>query len=170
MAESPRPGFKVGVASGRVLTKRIGTPRNPAQQEPVWAGKPVNYAAKAAQSADRNQIIVTGTVWDRIQGNDYLAISCDCGADGQPGLGIWEDVVIDRLPESEDDRLGRELLAAWCATHGSEFCAAVLEGKTKRTEANAARQSLIRLQFANALRHTKAIARTQRYNRRVGVR
>ena len=39
-------GFKVGVASGRVLVKRIGTPRNPAQQEPMWAGKPVNYAAR----------------------------------------------------------------------------------------------------------------------------
>src|SRR5271154_5334596 len=43
-----KTGFKVGVASGRVLVKRIGTPRNPAQQEPIWAGKPVNYAAKSA--------------------------------------------------------------------------------------------------------------------------
>ena len=34
----PETGFKVGVASSRLLVKRIGTPRNPAQQEPVWAG------------------------------------------------------------------------------------------------------------------------------------
>ena len=32
----PETGFKVGVASSRLLAKRIGTPRNPAQQEPVW--------------------------------------------------------------------------------------------------------------------------------------
>ena len=32
------------------LVKRIGTPRNPAQQESIWAGKPVTYASKAAQS------------------------------------------------------------------------------------------------------------------------
>jgi class 3 adenylate cyclase len=30
----PATGFKVGIASHRVLAKRIGTPRNPAQQEP----------------------------------------------------------------------------------------------------------------------------------------
>lgn len=165
----PETGFKVGVASGRVLAKRIGTPRNPAEQEPVWAGKPVNYAAKAAQSANRNQLIVTGTVWDRIQGNDYLAISCGCGANGEPSLGIWEDVVIDRLPESDDERDGRLLHAAWCGTHGAEFCEAILDGKTKRTDANAARLSLTKRQYLDVIRSTKATARTQRYNRRVGL-
>jgi class 3 adenylate cyclase len=165
----PETGFKVGVASGRVLTKRIGTPRNPAQQEPVWAGKPVNYAAKAAQSADRNQLIVTGTVWDQIQGNDYLAISCGCGASRTPSLGIWDDVVIERLPESDPERQGRLLHAAWCSTHGAEFCAAVLAGKRKRIDADAARQSLVKLQFGNALRQKAAVERSQSYSRRVGL-
>lgn len=147
-SDLPETGFKVGVASGRVLTKRMGTPRNPAQQEPVWAGKPVNYAAKAAQSADRNQLIVTGSVWDRVQGNDYLAISCCCGAGGQPSLGIWDDVVIERLPESDPERQGRLLHAAWCSKHGAEFCAAVLAGKRTRSNADAARKSLEKSQWA----------------------
>jgi class 3 adenylate cyclase len=90
-------GFKVGIASGRAVVKRIGTPRNPAQQEPVWAGKPVNYAAKAAQSADRHQVIVTGSVWDKISGSDYLTISCGCDGNGNPtspSTTIWEDMTI----------------------------------------------------------------------------
>lgn len=163
----PETGFKIGVSSGRVLTKRIGTPRNPAEQEPIWAGKPFNYAAKAAQCADRNQLIVTGSVWDRIQGNDYLAISCGCGADGEPSLRIWEDVVIERLPESDDERQGRLLHAAWCTIHGAEFCAAVMSGESKRTDANAARLSLIKLQFHDVMRSKAAEARSQRYFRRM---
>ncbi len=55
-------GYKVGVANSRVLVKRVGTPRNPAQQEPVWAGNAVNYATKAAQCADRGEMVVTGSV------------------------------------------------------------------------------------------------------------
>ncbi len=97
----PETGFKVGVASSRLLAKRIGTPRNPAQQEPVWAGKAVNYAAKAAQGTDRHIMVVTGSVWDRIEKNDYLAISCPCRTG--PSLSIWEDTEIERLPD-EDPR------------------------------------------------------------------
>ena len=55
----PETGFKVGIASSRLLAKRIGTPRNPAQQEPVWAGKAVNYATKAAQGP-------TATSWSSL--------------------------------------------------------------------------------------------------------
>src|SRR6266567_9160241 len=85
----PETGLKVGVASSRLLAKRVGTPRNPAQQEPVWAGKAVNYAAKAAQGTDRHIMVVTGSIWERVEKNDYLAISCTCGTG--PSLGIWGD-------------------------------------------------------------------------------
>src|SRR5215217_2259958 len=64
-------GYKVGIASSRILVKNVGTPRNPAQQEPIWAGKAVNYATKAVQCSDRHQMIVTGSVWDRFEKNDY---------------------------------------------------------------------------------------------------
>lgn len=128
----PETGFKVGIGSSRILVKRIGTPRNPAQQEPVWAGKAVNYAAKAAQMADRHQMIVTGSVWDRIEKIDYLAISCPCH-DG-PSLGIWRDVEIDRLPDGDPEGQGRLLVAGWCKSHGAGYCDAVLNGHKKRDD------------------------------------
>src|SRR6266700_6235177 len=136
----PETGFKVGVASSRLLAKRIGTPRNPAQQEPVWAGKAVNYAAKAAQGTDRHIMVVTGSVWDRIEKNDYLAISCPCGTG--PSLGIWEDTEIERLPDGDPEAQGRALTAAWCRVHGEEYCAAVLEGKRNRGDVGELRKAL----------------------------
>lgn len=163
----PETGFKVGIASGRVLVKRVGTPRNPAQQEPVWAGKPVNYATKAAQCADRHELIVAGSVWDRIEKNDYLTLSCTCG-DG-PSDGIWKDFEIDKLPVDDPERQGRRLVSSWCAVHGEEYCNAILDGKKNRPDVNALRESMIQAQWADSLR---AVARRQRddlRNRRRGL-
>lgn len=79
--ELPTTGFKVGVAASRLLVKRVGTPRNPNQQEPVWAGKAVNYAAKAAQGVDRHVMAVTGSVWDQAQRYEYLTYSRPAATD-----------------------------------------------------------------------------------------
>jgi class 3 adenylate cyclase len=163
----PETGFKVGVASSRLLAKRIGTPRNPAQQEPVWAGKAVNYAAKAAQGADRHQMIVTGTVWDVVEKNDYLAISCPC--DGAPSLGIWADTEIERLPDGDPDAQGRLLSAYWCAVHGDEYCTAVLDGKRRREDANGVRDALVASQMSTAIRIKARSERMAREARRRGL-
>jgi class 3 adenylate cyclase len=161
-------GFKVGIASGRVLVKRIGTPRNPAEQEPIWAGKPVNYAAKSAQSADRHELIVTGSVWDKVEANDYLAISCGCGT-GKPSTGIWSDVTIERLPEDDPEREGRCLTAAWCETHGAEYCTAVMTGLRKRGDVDEARKALAKSQMSNAIRFKAARERLDRRARLTGL-
>jgi hypothetical protein len=110
----PETGFKVGVASSPLLAKRVGIPRDVDQQEPVWAGKAVNYAAKAAQGADRHELIVTGSVWDTIEKNDYLAMSCPC--DGGPSSSIWSDVAIERLPDGDPESEGRVLASSWQRT------------------------------------------------------
>ncbi len=146
----PETGFKVGVASSRLLVKRIGTPRNPAQQEPVWAGKAVNYAAKAAQGAERHQMVVTGTVWDVVEKNDYLSISCTC-SDG-PSDTLWKDAEIERLPDGDAEAQGRVLDASWCSVHGDEYCTAVLDGKRHRDEVTEARKAVAASQMLSAIR------------------
>ncbi|MCX5067698.1 hypothetical protein OOJ91_17800 [Micromonospora lupini] len=130
--ELPKTGFKVGVAASRLLVKRVGTPRNPNQQEPVWAGKAVNYAAKAAQGVDRHVMAVTGTVWDQAEKYEYLTYSCPCG-DG-PSPTIWSDHIIERLPDGDLEAQGRTLSSQWCAIHGEDFCAAILRGEKKRDD------------------------------------
>lgn len=163
----PPTGFKIGVASGRVLVKRVGTPRNPAQQEPVWAGKPVNYAAKAAQSADRHQLIVTGSVWDQVASNDYLAFSCGC--DNGPSDGIWENFEIARLPEDDPEAQGRTLTSQWCPEHGAEFCDAIMSGRRKREDVNTLRETLLLTQMETALRRKAQNERRDRRNRISGL-
>lgn len=160
----PETGFKVGIASGRVLVKRVGTPRNPSQQEPVWAGKPVNFATKAAQCADRHQMVVTGSVWDHISSNDYLTFSCTCG---EPSDSIWEDFTIERLAQDEPECHGRLLHSAWCVEHGEEYCTAILDGKKNRSEVNSKRAAMLQEQMSNAIR---AKAQNERANRRARVR
>jgi hypothetical protein len=161
----PETGFKVGVASGRVLVKRVGTPRNPAQQEPVWAGKPVNYATKAAQCADRHELIVAGSVWDHIEKNDYLTLSCTCG-DG-PSDGIWKDFEIEKLPDTDPERQGRRLVSTWCSVHGEEYCNAILDSKKNRPEVNSLREAMLHEQMANAIR---VKAQRERESRRARIR
>jgi class 3 adenylate cyclase len=146
--ELPTTGFKVGIASSRLLVKRMGTPRNPNQQEPVWAGKAVNYAAKAAQSVDRHVMAVTGTVWDKVERNDYLAYSCPCAG---PTGGIWADHHIDRLPDSDPDAEGRILTSQWCSIHGGDYCAAILRGDKTRDDVDHLKAVRLSQQMKNAM-------------------
>lgn len=128
--EQPKTGLKIGVASGRVLAKRVGIPRNPGAQEPVWAGKAVNYATKAAQSATGPSILITARVWQAIASNDYLAKACACSRRADPN--IWTEVSIRRLPDGDAQAAGRKSTYSWCSRHIDETCEAVLAGKKKR--------------------------------------
>ncbi|MGV9275759.1 hypothetical protein [Streptomyces griseosporeus] len=163
----PTTGFKVGVACSPILVKRIGTPRNPAQQEPVWAGKAVNYAAKCAQSADRHEMIVTGSVWDRVEKNDYLSISCPCGTG--PSVGIWQTVNVDKLPDSDPEASGRKLKVGWCKVHGQAYCEAVLAGRKRRQDVDGVRAELQRSLMRDAIFSKAQAERAVRDARRRGL-
>jgi class 3 adenylate cyclase len=128
----PETGFKVGIAASALLVKRIGVARTDHQEE-VWPGRAVNYATKAAQVADAHELIVTETVWKRIEGNHYLTHTCGC-PDGLSCQKLWSEVTIEKLRWDEHDRNGRRLRSIWCDVHGPEFCDAILEGQTKREE------------------------------------
>lgn len=134
----PQTGFKVGISKGQLLVKRIGLPRTD-HQAPVWPGKAVSYAVKAAQTAARHELVVTGSVWEKVEKNDYLAFTCSCG-DG-PTDTIWKEHHIAKLDHDAVERVGRKLTSQWCATHGEEFCTAVLAGKTSRDDTKQLRQT-----------------------------
>lgn len=140
----PTTGLKVGIASSRVLVKKVGIPRT-THQEPVWAGKAVNYASKCAQQAVAGELIVTGSVWDFVESNDYLSLSCSCNAGPSQ---LWSDVPITKISQDEGENAGRVLRAAWCSIHGAEYCSAVLDGKSERPDA-----PLVRAAMVKALRH-----------------
>ncbi|WP_371164320.1 hypothetical protein ABYF32_00945 [Buchananella felis] len=150
--DGPPTGYKVGMHAGRTLVKRIGTRRVVSEQEAVWAGKVVNYAAKCAQSADRHQVVVTGAIWAKFENNDYVAFSCDC--DGGARASLWKDKEVESLPEGERDALMVE--SGWCDTCGPEFCAKILSGEKKRCILEAERTAIGKLKMAKALEAKRA--------------
>lgn len=166
--ELPETGFKVGMADSRILVKRVGVPGKPDYQEEVWAGKAVNYAAKAAQCSDRQEMWVTGSVWERLEPNDYITYTCGC-PNGQPSPLLWQDVEIVRLPEGDEDRYGRKLTSMWCVKHGPAFCAAILAGETSREDVARARRDFAKQQTLSVLAQKRKQARQLRVAR-LGVR
>jgi class 3 adenylate cyclase len=162
----PETGLKVGIASSSPLVKRVGVPRSP-HQEPVWAGKAVNYAAKAAQQADRHDLIVAGAIWDWVSQSDYLALSCPCGSG--PGADIWQNVTIEKIPESDSEREGKFLKSFWCETHGAEYCEAILAGKTRRLDVKDQRMAALQQEMRNMIRSKAAQDRRDRLARLEGL-
>lgn len=148
----PETGFRVGIGASPILVKKIGIPRHPDKQRPVWAGRAVNYASKAGSAADRHELVVTGTIWDRIENNDYLTLTCDCGTG--PSDALWENVTIERLRKGDEaDAAGRLLTSDWCAVHGEEFCEAILSGaKTRPAVDQELRNAVLESQTMDAFR------------------
>lgn len=144
---APETGYKVGIHAARTLVKRIGTRKVVSEQEAVWAGKPVNYAAKCAQAAERHQVIVTQAVWERFKANDYIAFSCDCN-DG-PSANLWTDTTVDRLPQ--DDQAAVVLESGWCEKCGPEFCDAIRAGETQRDIPTHVRGAIQKMRMQTAL-------------------
>lgn len=132
----PPTGFKVGIHAAPTLVKKIGTPRNPNEQEAVWAGKPVNYAFKCAQAADAHILVVTETVWGKFKNNDFVVYSCGCsgGEEGTKGPTneIWVEGTNPKLPE--DENVVHFVGSSWCVNHGADFARAIMNGETKRKD------------------------------------
>lgn len=126
-------GLKVGIDAGTLLAKMIGV-RGTVHREPVWAGKPVNYATKCAQAADRHQIVVSDRFFKLIESNEYARYSCGCSA-GQPSSvsDLWTACEVETLG---DDAPGHRFNAAssWCVNHGDDFAEALRTGKAKRAD------------------------------------
>lgn len=164
----PETGYKIGIASGDVLVKKVGKPRDFELQTPVWARNPVNYAAKCAQQTDVNKVLVTASVWGWVEENDYIALSCSCK--GSASDSIWKSQEIANLRPDDDDRFGRVLSGKWCENCGEAFCNAVLEGKSKRDDVKAARRSLMEILSQNSHEKVVRIRKVDRVNTQRGLK
>jgi class 3 adenylate cyclase len=120
----PETGYKLGMASGIIAVKKVGVRGT---NEPVWAGRPVNWATKCAQKADQHELVVTSPIYDKLGSNDYITHSCSCGVP----TPLWTDVAVEKLGKHSQCRL---LKSKWCTTHGDEYCQAILDGKRDRDD------------------------------------
>lgn len=125
----PKTGLKVGMSAGVLVVKKVGVRGG---NEPVWAGKPVNWASKCAQEAEANELIVTESVYGKFENNTYVRYSCGCQGDQWTGnyKDLWSEVQVETIPDTTVRCM--RLQSSWCEVHGDEFCDAILTGKSRR--------------------------------------
>ena len=121
----PDTGFKVGMSAGVLVAKKVGVRKE--ADEPVRAGKPVNYAVKCAGKADRHELIATANVYDSSSATITSLTPAGC-PDGRP-VPLWVDINVEKLGKHSQCK---PLPVGWCKHHGDEFCTAILDGKRKR--------------------------------------
>lgn len=122
-------GTHIGIDCSTVLVRKLGFKRyrgRSDRQNEVWAGKPVNMAAKLASATADNELLVSDRFYQRI--TDVKArISCGC-EDGIPSRGkklLWEEIDVRANPLFDFNSAYR-LRSYWCNRHGSEYCSYLL--------------------------------------------
>ena len=120
----------IGMQRGRLLAKRIGL-RGDFQNE-VWAGKPVNVAAKFAALGGSNELVTSKEVFDAL-GSDLLYKSCGCTRN-KDGSATYTGAVKDTWEPPtpvEYSKYGTtsvyKLKTSWCPNHGDDYCRQILE-------------------------------------------
>ena len=130
----------VGIDRGTLLVRRLGL--RGAKQNEVWAGKPVNMAAKLSSVADSNQVVVSERVFSQYRRASRirrraLLWTCGCCEDVQgDGLNVpigetkclWTQEPAPAGMGLDFDQIYR-LESEWCRVHGAEFCETIVTGR-----------------------------------------
>jgi class 3 adenylate cyclase len=118
-------GCHIGVDQKLVLVRKLGLKRysdRTDRQNEVWAGKPVNMAAKlAARSLDR-ELLVSDRFYANIP-HELARLSCGCEAGKPTGTKkpLWDAIDLSNEGLFDFDTAYR-LKSYWCENHGNEFC------------------------------------------------
>ena len=130
----------VGIDHGTLLVRRLGL-RGTKQNE-VWAGKPVNVAAKLSSAAGPNEVVVSDRTFQQYQGASRIrqrALLWSCGCNGNMnGRGLdmpagetsylWEKETAPQHMGLDFETVFK-LSSKWCSKHGPEFCETISKGK-----------------------------------------
>lgn len=122
-------GCHIGVDMKLVLVRKLGLKRyaeRSDRQNEVWAGKPVNMAAKLAAKTIDGELLVSDRFYGAIP-DGHARYSCGCRS-AQPGQGktmLWSPV--DLTGDTKFDfQTAYCLKSQWCTIHGTEYCEKLL--------------------------------------------
>lgn len=115
-------GGHYGIDCETVLVRKMGLKisngRTDRQNE-VWAGKPVNMAAKLASRSTDNQIWVSDRFYKKLTG-EKARTSCGCGSPTGAPTPLWSEIYVSDDPRFDFDK-AMMLKSNWCETHGKQF-------------------------------------------------
>lgn len=120
-------GSHIGIDQKTVLVRRIGFRKvgdRDDRQNEVWAGKPVNMAAKLASITDDDEIYVSDRYYAHFS-DEHVLKSCGCGTSDGSKRDLWEEKVLEDDPRFDFEK-AYVLKSHWCPTHGKEFCDIIL--------------------------------------------
>jgi class 3 adenylate cyclase len=118
-------GCHVGADSRTVLVRKIGFKRyrgRSDRQNEVWAGRPVNMAAKLASDSGDEELLASDRFYKKLTSR-YALKSCGCPNDKVVELWKQKDVAGD---DRFDFDTAYTLGSIWCKTHGREFCSKLI--------------------------------------------
>ncbi len=119
-------GTHMGIDMKTLLVRKIGFKRyrgRTDRQNEVWAGRPVNMAAKLAAKSNDGELLISERFWRQLSSR-YALKSCGC-PNGKI-VDLWSEVDM-----SDDEKFDFEsaymLKSVWCRTHGKDFCSSLLD-------------------------------------------
>lgn len=119
-------GGHFGIDQKTVLLRRFGLKfyqgRTDRQNE-VWAGKPVNMAAKLASLSTDNKLWVSERFFSNLK-DERAIYSCGCPDGEKSELWKKEDVSND---SRFDFNTAYSLAYNWCEKHGKSFCSGLIK-------------------------------------------
>lgn len=121
----------IGIDQKHSLFKKIGLRGD--WQNVVWAGKPVNMAAKLATLAGAQQIAISARVFEKInlpKFRKYAYLSCGCSGDTtvEP-KPLWTEVDVSGKGYFDFDK-AYTCESNWCKKHGNEYCQKLMKEAT----------------------------------------
>lgn len=113
-------GCHIGIDQKTVLVRKVGLKRKNGRtdrQNEVWAGKPVNMAAKLSSLSKHNQLYISDRYYFKIT-DQKARFSCGC-PNGTSTL-LWKSVDVSQNKMFDFDH-AYYLESNWCTTHGEAY-------------------------------------------------
>lgn len=119
-------GGHFGIDQKTVLVRKLGLKRyddRTDRQNEVWAGKPINMAAKLASLSTGNRLWVSDRYFKNLEDEKAL-YSCGC-PDGEKA-SLWQEEDLSNESRFDFDK-AHSLGSNWCETHGKSFCSSLVK-------------------------------------------
>lgn len=119
-------GGHFGIDQKTVLVRKLGLKRyqdRTDRQNEVWAGKPINMAAKLASLSTGNRLWVSDRYFKNLKDEKAL-YSCGC-PNGDKDL-LWREEDLSNESKFDFDK-AHSLGSNWCEIHGKFFCASLVK-------------------------------------------
>ena len=121
-------GGHFGIDQKTLLVRKLGYKRykdRTDRQNEVWAGKPVNMAAKLASLSTNNRLWVSDRYFNNLK-DRKARYSCACKCEEEQGVYLWREEDLENDSKFDFNK-AYSLGSNWCTIHGKSFCRDLLK-------------------------------------------